>query len=149
MLTRALLSGLAGTAAMTATTTLERRLRPRLDHPVDYDASTHVATAVGAVLRRPARGEAQRRGYFLLAHWGYGSAVAVGYDLLRTRLPATAAVPTFYAGCQAMAWTLFPTVGGAPPPWRWRRDVVVSSLAQHAVYVAVVAGVARAARLDA
>ena len=142
-LVRAVLTGLAGTSAMTATTELEKRMRPQLDHPVDYDASRHVSVAVGTVLRHPPRTEAAEQAYFLLAHWGYGSAVALGYAALRTRLPERAAAPVFYAGCQLMAFALFPTIGGTGPPWRWRRDVLMTSLAQHVVYVATVAAVDR------
>ncbi|MBF4163311.1 hypothetical protein [Nocardioides acrostichi] len=141
---RGLAAGVAGTAAMTATTALERRVRRPLDHAVDYDASPHVAEAVGTVLHRPARGRTEREAYFLLAHWGYGPAVAVGHEALRRRLGPAASAGVFFVGCQAMAMTLFPTLGGTRAPWRWPGDVVASSLAQHVVYAGVVAGTSRA-----
>ena len=129
-----LVAGVAGTAAMTASTALEKRLRPELDHPVDYDASSHVADAVGVVLRHDAETDAGRLAYFLLAHWGYGPAVALAHPWLADRLGEPRATLAFYAGSQVMAMTLFPTIGGTPAPWRWERDVLATSFGQHAVY---------------
>lgn len=60
---------------------------------------------------------------------------------LRTRTRATV---VFYLLCQAMAMTLFPTLGGTPPPWRWRPSILISSLAQHAVYAIGVCSAQRA-----
>lgn len=131
-------AGAVGTAVMTLTTRLETALRAPTDHPVDYDVSDHVVTAAATVLRHRPTSATQRRALFLLVHWGYGSLVGVGYEALRARCGPVRATLVFYAGCQAMAWTLFPVLGGTPPPWRWRRDVLVSSLAQHLVYAAAV-----------
>lgn len=138
--------GVLATAAMTASTSAQHRWRRDLDHPVDYDASDHVVTAVETVVRRPARGRTEQRVYFALAHWGYGSAVAGVYPTLRRRLgsePAAAVV--FFAGCQAMALTLLPLLGGTPSPHRWRRDIMLSSLAHHVLYTAVVVAADRRA----
>lgn len=148
-LVRGFTAGLAGTTVMSGTLAAEQRLsdraaRRRPDRqragPVDYDASPHVVTAASTVLHWQPKTDAQRRALFVVVHWGYGSAVGIGYDVLRQRLPnRRVAAAVFYVGCQAMAMTLFPTVGGTPPPWKWRRALLVSSLAQHAIYAAVVA----------
>jgi len=139
---RGALAGLVGTTVMTATLSAEQRLRRRRAGPVDYDASPHVITAAATVLRWQPRTDRQRHALFLLVHWGYGSAVGAGYEVLRRVLPSRrAAAVAFYAGCQSMAMTLFPTVGGTPPPWRWRPSLLASSLAQHAIYAATVAAV--------
>ena len=141
-LIRGLLAGVAGTAAMTATMRLERALRPNAELPVDYDATDHVVIAAAAVLRYEPRTERGRQALFLLVHWGYGSAVAVGYRTLRRiGCDRRYSAAVFAVSCQAMAFGLFPTLGATPPPWRWRAGVLVSSLAQHAVYSLVVAGV--------
>src|SRR5579875_2169371 len=114
-LIRGALAGLAGTTVMTATLTGEQRLRRRAPGPVDYDASPHVIVAASTVLHWQPRTPAQRRALFLVVHWGYGSAVGVGYEALRRLLPdRRAAGIGFYCGCQLMAMTLFPTVGGTP-----------------------------------
>jgi hypothetical protein len=134
------LAGFAGTAVMTAGLAAEKRLRRNAPGIVDYDASPHVVTAASAALRWQPRGHRQRTALFLAVHWGYGSAVGVGYELIRRITPdERTATALFYGGCQAMAMTLFPTLGGTPPPWRWKPSLLVSSLLQHAGYAITVA----------
>ncbi|MGN6609899.1 MAG: hypothetical protein ACTHMS_23170 [Jatrophihabitans sp.] len=150
-LVRPLAAGVAGTAVMTATLWAEqaarRRLSPGFTGVVDYDASPHVVQAAAAVLHRMPRTPAGRQALFLLVHWGYGSAVALGHPAAQRLAGGERRGDlAFYAACQAMALTLFPTLGGTPPPWAWRRSVLVSSFVQHAVYAGVVAAVDRPAR---
>lgn len=145
---RALLGGFAGTAAMTVVLAAERALVPDAGGPVDYDASEHVVIAAANLVgRRPPRSAAARGAVFAVVHWGYGSAVALAFPLLRrlvrSDLEATLA---FYAGCQTMTLVLFPTLGETPPPWRWTRGQLVSSFGVHALYAASVAGVIRGRR---
>ncbi len=144
---RAVRAGLLGTTAMTLTTWLEKQARRGTDGPVDYDASSHVVTAASNLLHVTPRTDGERRALFLVVHWGYGSAAGIGYSAIR-RVTAsdTLAALGFYAGCQSMALTLFPTLGETPPPWRWRRDTLASSFAQHAVYAVVVALASRPRR---
>ncbi len=107
---------------------------------MDYDASSHVVAAAANAIRCQPRTEQPRRGLFLLVHWGYGSAVGVGCPLLLRGLGSEPrATAALYAGRQTMAFTLFPTLGKTPPPWRRHRDVLASSLGQHAVYTVAVA----------
>jgi hypothetical protein len=126
----------------------ETALRPASEGPVDYDASEHVViAAANAFGRRPPRSARGRRRVFAIVHWGYGSAVALAYEPLRRGLRSeTEAAVVFYLGCQAMALTLFPTLGDTPPPWRWRRELLISSFTVHALYVATVAAVSRLGR---
>lgn len=137
-------SGTAGTAAMTLTTWLQGRVRADRDIPVDYDATSHVVTAASRVLRVEPDSDRAATALFVAAHWGYGSGMALGHRLLRRRLSPPRAAATFFVGCQAMAMVLLPVLGDTPPPWRWRRDVLVSSLVHHAVYAATVAAADRA-----
>jgi hypothetical protein len=129
---------------MTLALRAERRLRSPGRSVIDYDASGHVTTAAARVLRVDPRTARERKALFLLVHWGYGSATG-NLRWLTARLPGPAWVPgvAFYAACQTMAMTMFPTLGGTPPPWRWRRDLLASSLAVHAVYAAVVEAAVR------
>lgn len=158
-LARGALAGAAGTAAMTGTARLRRALYARhhgiavsdIDRILDYDDSEHVVTAastvLGSVLGWRPRTPAERTALFALVHWGYGSAVGVGHEGLRGlvgREPA--AVLAFYLGCQVMALGLFPVLGDTPVPWRWRRDLLVTSIVQHGIYAGVVAAVNAAAR---
>lgn len=146
---RGFAAGLAGTGAMTATLKLEQLARrrsragaaadPGSDEPVDYDASEHVVTAAAAVLRHRPATKAGNEALFLLVHWGYGSAVGIEYVELLRRHGIARATAEFYLLCQAMAMTLFPVLGGTPPPWRWPRRILISSLGQHAVYAIAVA----------
>jgi hypothetical protein len=144
----ALLGGVAGTAVMSAALTVETALRPNSQGPVDYDASDHVVIAAcRAVGRRPPRSDRAKRRIFLAVHWGYGSAAALAYEPLRRAARSDGRAGTmFYAGCQTMALTLFPTLGGTPPPWRWKREVLLSSFTVHALYAGTVVVVSRAAR---
>ena len=147
---RALAGGVTGTAVMTAALAAETRMVGRDGRLVDYDGTDHVVTAACRVLhRRVPRTARGRRTIFLQVHWGYGSAVALAYVPLRRRLPTgPGAAITFYAGCQAMAMTLFPTLGETPAPWRWPVRVLASSLTLHALYAATVAAVADGAFTD-
>lgn len=131
-LRRAVGAGFVGTAAMATTTLIEKQLR-RHPKPIDYDDSTilvdlaerilpiNVSSPIDSILNQAMR-------------FGYGSAAGVLRHLLegRVRRPAT----VFFA----IAWTgeavALRALGVAPPPWRWKRDVLVTSLLQHVVYAA-------------
>ena len=134
---RGVIAGLMGTITMTLTTSLEQRLRPNLTGPVDYDASDAPVTAAARVLHVRPRTDFERRILFAVVHWGYGSFVGVGMELIsrQVRSPAPATI-VFYAAVQTMAFALLPALGGTPVPWRWRRDMLATSLIQHAVYAA-------------
>ncbi len=143
----AVTGGVAGTAAMTATLAVHTRFWPGLDGLIDYDATDHVTTAASKVIRWTPRTPAQQRTLFEMVHWGYGSAVAIQYDELRRLLGSERrATVVFFLVCQATAMTLFPVLGETPPPWRWRRNVLLSSLGEHALYAATVALVSRRLR---
>jgi uncharacterized membrane protein YagU involved in acid resistance len=144
----ALAGGVAGTAAMTLSLDLHAKLRPNAqDGLIDYDASDHVVIAASKVVHWNPTSRRQRAVLFDIVHWGYGSAVAIEYDELRRRLDSEPkAALAFYAACQSMAFALFPLLGETPPPWRWSRGVLASSMAEHALYVATVAVVSRGVR---
>ncbi len=133
---------------MTIVLKTETRFRKNARGPIDYDASDHVAIAACNVLRRPVpQSAAARNRISSTVHWGYGSAVAVTFEALRRATGSDArATVLFDAGCQAMAFTLFPTLGETPPPWAWDRAALSSSLAVHAIYAVTVAQVARRIR---
>lgn len=147
---RSVAAGLAGTAAMTAGYAAEHRLRPGVVGPLDYDDSDVPGVIAGRVLRRLGvlrhrPGPGATKALTEVVHWGYGSAMgAVAVPLLRRTGPVRATL-VYAAGISVMAGTLFPWLGGTPPPWRWRADVVATSLGQHLLYAATVVAVARAA----
>jgi hypothetical protein len=147
-LTVGLGAGLVGTTAMTAGYAAERLLRRNLDGPLDYDDGTVPALAAARVLRWSDPGPRASRALGLLVHWGYGSAVGVAAVPIAARTPALPATGAYWAGITVMAGALFPLLGDTPPPWRWRRDIMVTSAVQHLLYAAVVVAVIRAARPD-
>ncbi|NMO93844.1 hypothetical protein [Actinomycetospora sp. TBRC 11914] len=146
------IAGAAGTAAMTATGRVHRRLYAhrrgttpgQITEILDYDDSDHVVVAASTVLRRVVgwapRSDAGRRALFWLVHWGYGSAVGAAHAELRHRLGEPAAGLAFFVGCEAMALGLFPVLGDTPVPWRWGPRLLTVSVVQHAVYAGAVAG---------
>jgi uncharacterized membrane protein YagU involved in acid resistance len=71
--------------------------------------------------------------------WGYGSAFGLWHVLLRRRLPEPWASLAFGATLMSATFSLFPLLGKTPPPWKWRRDVLATSLATHAAYVVTAA----------
>lgn len=141
-----MVAGFAGTVAMTAGYAVERALRRNVSGPLDYDDSMVPARAAANVLGWADPGPKASRALGFAVHWGYGSLVGVGAVPLARSRPAGAAVAGFWAGITLMASTLFPTLGRTPPPWRWRPDVIVTSLGQHLVYAGVVVAVLRSRR---
>lgn len=152
LLAGGVLAGVAGTTAMTVTGRLHRLVVARrrgiahteIPEVLDYDDSDHVVVAAGSVVQavtgRSPTTPSGRRALFLLTHWGYGSAVgAVHAELRRALGREPDAGLVFFAGCQVMALSLFPVLGGTPVPWRWERRLLVTSFAQHIVYAAGVA----------
>lgn len=139
--------GAVGTAVMTLSIAVQTRLRPDLDGPIDYDASDHVVIAASKILRWDPATPAGRRLLFNLVHWGYGSLVALEYERFRRLLGSEPrAAAAFFAACQTMALAAFPLLGDTPPPWRWRRDLLAVSFAQHALYAGTVSVASHAFR---
>lgn len=123
---RGLIAGAVGTAAMTASSTLEMRLRRR---PAS-EAPTDVAAKLLAVEPR------DRARFGTVAHLatgvGLGVAVAATRALLRGREPlATGAA-------FGVAWTpdlvAVPALTATPPPWRWGVVELAISAVHHVAY---------------
>lgn len=145
-LERGVLAGLVGTSVMTVGYAVEHRLRRSVEGPLDYDDSDAPAVAAAKVLgwAHVLRGEPGPRtsaALGLLVHWGYGSLVGAAAEPLVRRMGPRRATAAYTAGISVMAGALFPLLGGTPPPWRWERDVVATSLAQHLLYAATVVAV--------
>jgi len=45
----------------------------------------------------------------------------------------------FGAVLMSATFSLFPLLGHAPPPWRWPKDVIATSIGTHVAYVTAVA----------
>jgi hypothetical protein len=140
------MAGFDGTSAMTASYGLERRLRRSHGGPLDFDDSAAPTHAAMVVLRITSLDERHQRELGWLVHWGYGSAMGIVRELLARRLSPTKATAVYWSGLMVMTGTLFPLLGGTPPPWRWKRDVLVTSILQHGVYALTVGAVVDAGR---
>lgn len=138
---RSVVAGTAGTAALTAAYALERRLRPEHRGSLDYDDSLVPGQIVASIMHLPhvtAR-EDEELGQAL--RWSYGSAFGLWHGLLHRKLAEPLASAVFGATLMTATFSLFPLLGRTPPPWRWPPDVLATSLATHAAYVAAVAAV--------
>lgn len=140
-LERGVVAGFVGTAVMTAGYGVERRLRHSHGGPLDYDDSTVPSHAAMVVLRVHTLDDHRQRQLGFLVHWGYGSVMGIPRVLLGRRLPPTQATVVYWAGLMVMTATLFPLLGDTPPPWRWKPDVILTSVFQHALFAAGVGAV--------
>jgi hypothetical protein len=122
-----MLAGVAGTAAMTLSSTLEAKLSGR-------DSSSTPAEAVSEATGVEVTDESEPR-VNTLAHWGYG----VGWGAVRGLLgllPASEPLPTI--GHFGLVWgaeqALLPALGVAKPTWRYGATATATDLMHHAVY---------------
>jgi len=131
-----LVAGLLGTAAMTASSTLEARLRHRA-------ASTAPARATAKALGIADFEDDRARARFNdLSHWGYGT----GWGVVRGLLGAAGVAPARATAAHGAAiWgsapVTLPALDVAPPFVFWGKEEVAIALLHHAVY-AVATGLA-------
>lgn len=138
---RSVLAGTAGTAAMTAAYALEHRLRPRHPGPLDYDDSLVPGRIVASIMHLGQVSGREEQELGLALRWTYGSGFGLAHGLLRRRAPEPAATIAFATALLTMTMTMFPLLGRTPPPWRWPRTFLATSIATHAVYALAVAEV--------
>jgi hypothetical protein len=138
---RSVVAGTAGTAALSLTYALEHRLRPRTTGPLDYDDGLVPGQIVAGIMHLPHATARDERDLGLLLRWGYGSAFGLLHGVLRRSVGEPLASAAFGGTLMSATLTLFPVLGRTPPPWRWRPDVMATSLLTHACYVGAVAAV--------
>ncbi len=136
---RSVIAGAIGTATMTLAYEAERRLRPRVQGPLDYDDSLVPGQIVASVLHLPSVTASKEHELGLILRWGYGSAFGLFHGALRRVVPEPWATLVFGGTLMTATLTLFPLLGRTPPPWRWPADVLLTSLATHVAYVTAVA----------
>jgi hypothetical protein len=134
---RSVLAGVAGTAALSLSYVVERRLRHT--RQADYDDSLVPGDIVCSILHlhQVSREEEYAAGMGL--RWAYGSGFGLLHGLLRRRAGEPWASLGFGGALVTLTFTMFPLLGGTPPPWRWPRGYVTSELLTHAAYVGAVA----------
>ena len=135
---RNVLAGTAGTAAMTGTYAIERKLRSKRG-PLDYDDSLVPGQIVASIMHLPAVTAREDRELGLLLRWSYGSAFGLWHGVLRRRFREPWASVLFAGTLMSATFSLFPLLGRTPPPWRWPADVMATCLVTHLVYVVAVA----------
>jgi len=138
---RSLLAGVTGTAALTVSYAVERRLRGETSGPLDYDDSLVPGQIVCSILHLHHVTRREENDLGLGLRWTYGSAFGLWHGLLRRRLPEPAATVAFATTLITATFTMFPLLGRTPPPWRWPRGYVATCLATHSVYAATVGAV--------
>ena len=131
-----LVAGFLGTAAMTASSTIEAKLRHRA-----FSSTPARATAKALGIKDFDSDLAKAR-FNDLSHWGYGTGWGVVRGILgATRMPAAKATAAHGAAIWGTAAVTLPALDVAPPFVFWGRDEVAIDLFHHAVY-AVATGVA-------
>ena len=126
---KGLVAGLAGTAAMTVSSSLEARIRHRA-------ASSAPARATAKVLGiKEFEDDIAAARFNDLSHWGYGTVWGVVRGLLgATGLSPKAATATHGAAVWGSAAVTLPALEVAPPFVFWGRKEVAIDLWHHAVY---------------
>ena len=128
---KGLVAGFVGTAAMTASSSLEARIRHR-------SASSAPARATAKVLGiKEFEGDIAAARFNDLSHWGYGTMWGVVRGLLgTTRLPPKAATAVHGAAVWGSAQVTLPALEVAPPFVFWGKKEVAIDLWHHTVYAA-------------
>lgn len=138
---RGLFAGAVGTAAMTASSTLEMKLRER-------EGSTAPADAAGKLLGvQPRDPEGQAR-FSNVVHWSYGTSWGALRGLIGAAgLTGPKATGAHFAAIWPGALVMLPALDAAPPPWKWGATELGIDAMHHLVY-ATATNVAYAAISD-
>lgn len=129
---KGLFAGLAGTAAMTVSSTLEMKLRDRPASTAPADAAAKVLGIAGFA------DDAAEQRFATLVHWGYGT----GWGVVRALLGHAALSPAAATGAHlAAVWgseaVMLPSLGVAPPFWTWGAEEIAIDVGHHVVYATV------------
>jgi hypothetical protein len=138
---RSILAGGAGTLALTLAYATERRVRRRHRGQLDYDDSLVPGQIVASIMHLPHVTGREENELGLTLRWGYGSAFGLWHGVLHRSVSEPFASMLFGATLMSATLTLFPLLGRTPPPWRWPKDVMATSVGTHVAYVVAVATV--------
>jgi hypothetical protein len=147
---RSILAGSAGTLALTLAYATERRVRRGHRGQLDYDDSLVPGQIVASIMHLPHVTDREENELGLALRWGYGSVFGLWHGILHEKFSEPLASTLFGSTLMGATLTLFPLLGRTPPPWRWPKDVIATSLGTHVAYVVAVAtvddGIRRLAR---
>ena len=121
-------AGVAGTAAMTVSSTLEMKLRGRA-------ASSTPALAAAKVLGVEPVDEKSEARFSNIVHWGYGSAWGGARGLLSAAgLSGPAATSAHLGAVWGSEQAMLPALGVTPPLTEWGAKEVAIDALHHLVY---------------
>jgi len=125
-----LVAGVAGTALMTISSTIEMKLAGR-------QASSAPADAAAKVLGVEPKAEAEKARFATVVHWAYGTS----WGALRGLLGAAGLSGPVAGGAHfAVVWgsglVLLPWLGVAPPVGKWGTKALATDAFHHLVYAA-------------
>jgi len=125
-----LAAGLAGTAAMSLSSTIEAKLRHR-------EPSTAPADAARKLLGVKPEGEEQAKRFSTIVHWAYGTSWGAVRGLLGcTGLPAPAASAIHMAVLWGSEQVMLPALGVSPPLTEQDATEIAIGAWHEAVYAA-------------
>lgn len=125
---RGLLSGLAGTVAISLYQAIEAKLKHR-------EPSTAPAEAAGKVIGVRPRHLAGKARFAHLVHWGYGTSWGLFRAVLGGRRSGRFwAALAHLAAVQTAALIMLPRLGVAPPIADWEAAEIGEEVLHHAVY---------------
>jgi hypothetical protein len=123
-----LAAGLAGTAAMTVSSTIEMKIRGRT-------GSSAPADAAGKLLGVRPAGEKESKRFGTLVHWAYGTGWGAARGILAALgLPAPAATAAHLALVWGTEQVMLPALQVAPPAPQWGAKELAVDGWHHLVY---------------
>lgn len=131
---KGIVAGAAGTAAMTASSTLEAKLRGREFSTAPAKAATK---ALGIELFEDGASYAR---FSNLVHWGYGTGWGIARGLLRAfGVSPTLATPAHFVALWGSALYSLPRYEVAPPVIEWAPEDIAIDVFHHLVYITAAA----------
>jgi len=127
---RGLLAGVAGTAAMTVSSTLEAKLQGR-------ESSSAPADAAGKVLGVQPRDPDGEARFATAVHWGYGTGWGAVRGLIGlTGMRGPTAMLAHFGAVWGSELAMLPALDVAPPPWKQPLSGIGMDAFHHLVYAA-------------
>jgi hypothetical protein len=127
---KGLLAGLAGTAAMTVSSTIEQKLRGREPSSAPADAAAKVLGIHDFPSQRA------KSAFGNAVHWTYGTSWGAVRGLLGgLGLSPVAATAVHFAAVWGSEQLTLPALGVAPPLTEWGAEEIAIDVFHHIVYV--------------
>ena len=126
---KGLLAGLAGTAAMTISSTVEEKLRGREPSSAPADAAAKVL----GIEEFPS--DRAKSAFSNAVHWCYGTGWGAVRGLLGgLGLPPVAATAAHFAAVWGSEQVMLPALGVSPPLTEWGAEEIAIDAFHHVVY---------------